>query len=319
MKSRNFNSTLVKFTSHATADTQFSVAHGLGQVPAGVFAVRQSKEGILYRDATTTPTMDISSNFIAGWEFEDNAALGADSGSNALTLTNTGATQVAGKVGNASAYLLTSSQYMTRASESLLQTGDIDFTFAAWVYFTTKATYQILIGKDASSGTTPPREYAIYYDSVLDRLRVNIFSSAVAQIVQSADTFGAVPTGTWLFVVAWHDATANTLNIQVNNGGVNSNSYGATAIGGTTAAAFDLGRRSTAGSPLYLNGRLDQVMFWKRVLTSTERTFLYNSGSGRTVANSLVAPVTTLVPWTATTAYLKCSTPTTEFYGYFFT
>ena len=47
-----------------------------------------------------------------------------------------------------------------------------------------------------------------------------------------------------------------------------------------STAEFDIGRRPYSGSFGYFNGRIDSVGFWKRVLTSAERTALYNSGNG---------------------------------------
>jgi len=45
------------------------------------------------------------------------------------------------------------------------------------------------------------------------------------------------------------------------------------------ASDFAIGaRRDTA--PLYFDGRIDEVGLWKRVLTTAERTALYNSGAG---------------------------------------
>ena len=84
-------------------------------------------------------------------------------------------------------------------------------------------------------------------------------------------------TGASYFVVGWHDSVNNTLNIQVNNGTVNSLAWTAGVLNGS--ADFAIGaRRDTA--PLYFDGRIDAVGLWKRVLTSGERTSLYNSGTG---------------------------------------
>ena len=44
------------------------------------------------------------------------------------------------------------------------------------------------------------------------------------------------------------------------------------------SATFHLGCNEEGLS--YLNGRLDSVSIWKRVLTASERTQLYNAGNG---------------------------------------
>jgi hypothetical protein len=42
-----------KFTSHATPDTEFNVAHTIGSVPVGVIIIGQDKAGSLYQLAAT--------------------------------------------------------------------------------------------------------------------------------------------------------------------------------------------------------------------------------------------------------------------------
>lgn len=46
------------FTSDATPDTEFSVAHGLGSVPIGRIIIWQDKAGNLYQSPTTGTAWD---------------------------------------------------------------------------------------------------------------------------------------------------------------------------------------------------------------------------------------------------------------------
>ena len=82
-------------------------------------------------------------------------------------------------------------------------------------------------------------------------------------------------------VIAWHDATADTVNISINNGSTVSAAYTFGSANGSSA--FELGRRT--GGASYLNGALDEMGIWKRVLTAAERTRLYNNGAGVTYPN----------------------------------
>jgi len=93
------------------------------------------------------------------------------------------------------------------------------------------------------------------------------------------DSPSAISTGTWYFLVAWFDASAHTLNLQVNNGAVNSVSSGA-AIPIDGIGAFEIGARNLLSYPI--NGVIDEVGFWKKTLSVQERTDLYNSGIGNT-------------------------------------
>jgi hypothetical protein len=82
-------------------------------------------------------------------------------------------------------------------------------------------------------------------------------------------------------VIAWYDNDANTLNIQIDNGTVHTAS--APAGGGAPDGThnFNLG---SSGSGSYMPGRIDATGIWKRVLTSDERAYLWNNGTGREIA-----------------------------------
>src|SRR4029077_17083863 len=82
----------------------------------------------------------------------------------------------------------------------------------------------------------------------------------------------------WFHVVCWHDSVANQIGISVN--GSDPDIGGAPASGPTSfpADAFWLGQKGN--NTQYWDGRIDEVGFWKRLLTSTERFNLYNLGNG---------------------------------------
>jgi hypothetical protein len=72
-----------------------------------------------------------------------------------------------------------------------------------------------------------------------------------------ANALGTPATGTWYFVVGWHVSANNTLNIQVNNGTVNSVAWSAEVLSGS--ADFAIGaRRDTL--PLYFDGRREVIL-----------------------------------------------------------
>ncbi|MEP7356896.1 MAG: RHS repeat-associated core domain-containing protein, partial [Anaerolineales bacterium] len=90
-------------------------------------------------------------------------------------------------------------------------------------------------------------------------------------------TLGSPSTGAWYFVVGWHDAVNNVINIQVNNGTANSLSWSGGVFDGN--AGFEIGGRNDT-QPGYFDGRIDEVGLWKRVLGGDERTLLYRNGAG---------------------------------------
>jgi hypothetical protein len=222
--------------------------------------------------------MALTTSLICHYALEEASGNRLDSHTNGLTLTsNASVGQATGKVGSfAAQFNAASSRYLSRASESLLQTGDIDFTLAAWVYLDSKAAERTIASK--WSGGTGNAWWWRYTFTGADRFSfaVRLADASTAQI--NASSFGSPSTATWYFVVAWHDATANTINIQVNNGTVDSSTYGSTTAAAVENGAFEIGQLGTAGQ--FMDGRIDSFSFWKRTLTSTERTTLYNSGAG---------------------------------------
>lgn len=195
-----------------------------------------------------------------------------------LTDNNT-VTSAAGKINTARQFTAANSESFSRADNAALSTGDIDFTWAGWAYFDSApggGNGHTLVSKWDIPGTQ--REYALVWEnSGTSRLRFYVSSDGLANSHVDADTLGVPSTGTWYFVVAWHDSVNNTINIQVNDGTVDSLAYSSGVRDGTGALYF--GSLNDFAS-YYHDGRMDEWGFWKRVLTGAERTSLYNGGAG---------------------------------------
>lgn len=237
--------------------------------------------------------MSLTDNLISFWELEEASGNRNDShGANHLTDNNT-VTQSAGKVGNAAHFAAASSEYLNRADNASLSVGDIDFSLCAWVYLDSKPGFKgDIVGKHDSDDL----EYDIRWHNGTDRFEFRIAGGTGPVNGQSitANSFGAPSTVTWYFIVAWHDSVANTINIQVNDGTVDNVAF--TFGSYDSAAPFRIGALTDFSE--YFDGRIDQVGFWKRILTAAERTELYNSGAGRSYAYiSGPAPPGTLGQW----------------------
>ena len=203
-------------------------------------------------------------------------------GTNHLTDNNT-VTQAAGKVGNAAKFTAPNSESLSIASNPSLAISDIDASWGFWVYLDTKSAQMGLVTK--WNANSSQRGYQIYYSSAADRFAFLVSSDGTfnANFQINADALGSPATGTWYYINAWHDSVGNTINIQVNNGTVNSKAHTAGLFAST--AAFALGAEAFSPFSRFLNGRLDEAGFWKRVLTTDERTWLWNGGSGRSYAD----------------------------------
>lgn len=207
-------------------------------------------------------------SLIAHWRLDEASGVRADAhGGNALTDNNTTG-QAAGKLGNAALFVAANQESLSSGDNADLSMGDIDFTIAGWVYFTTTA-FAGLAGK---WGPGPVLEYLVYFDGTNIRFHVSANGGSNVSVANSH----TISAGVWYFFVAWHDSVANTINLSVNNNTPASVSHSGGVFNGD--AAFCLGRNEEGLS--WLNGRLDSVSIWKRLLTAAERTQLYNSGNG---------------------------------------
>ncbi len=224
---------------------------------------------------TDTVHAALTDNLAAYWKLDEASGTRADSvGSSNLT-SNNGVTQTTGKLNSAAQFTSASSQYLSVADNTAISVGDIDFTVAAWVYLDSKSTTQTIASHYFTS--TNQRGWDLEYLTGTDRFRFTVSGtgdSTIASVL--ANNFGSPSTGTWYYVVAWHDSVNNTINIQVNNGSVDSAAWSTGVY--NSSGPFVIGALST---PLqYLTGKVDSVGFWKKVLSSTERTSLYNAGDG---------------------------------------
>lgn len=220
-------------------------------------------------------------SLIAYWKLGEASGTRVDShGSNNITDNNT-VTQAAGIQGNAAQFTAANSEYLSLADNAAMSTANIDWAFAGWVYFDTVVggIAEDLVAKYNSS-VAAEREYLLFLNSSSpNRLSWSVRDGAGGTETNvTASTFGTVPTAQWLFVVVDHNAATDIISIAVNNGTADTASH--TVGGADTIAPFAIGVRS--GGSSYMNGRIDETAFWKRILTSDERSYLWNGGLGRT-------------------------------------
>jgi len=211
-------------------------------------------------------------NLEAHWKLNEESGTRVDShGANDLADVNT-VLFGTGKLGNAADFEADNAEELTIADNASLSMGDIDFTFTGWANLESKGDLRFILGKDLSVN---PESYHLSFENLADRFRFRVRSSGGEGNV-NADNLGSPSLATWYFIVAWHDATANTINIQVNDGTVDSVSFTAGSYDGT--GTFYLGANNDGGKEW--DGLLDSWSVWKRVLTAQERTDLYNGGAG---------------------------------------
>lgn len=190
---------------------------------------------------------------------------------NDLTDNNTTAS-AAGKIGSAASFISTNNESLSRASNASLQTGDITYSIALWVNLAaTGAARHVFVSK--GSMITGPLEYAVGYNLGTDRFEFQVNGSTVL----SANSLGSPGLGVWHFIICWFENVGQTLNMQCDNGTVDTVAY----AGGGLATADPIKFGADVVDRAY-DGLIDEVGFWKRKLLAGDRIALWNGGAGLT-------------------------------------
>lgn len=214
--------------------------------------------------------MAITTSLVSYWKLDEASGNALDAhGSNDLNDEGPGTTT--GKINNCRQFV--PNQRFSHLHNSDLAIGDIDFTLACWFQAHSTPGGTVFNLADKYSGATGKGYELGYVGFGLNDIAFALYDGS--QIGRASA--GTISLDTWYYVVAWHDAAANTVNIQLNNGSVTTVSTSAPAA--DSGGKFGLGGR-TSDNTLFWDGLIDEAGFWKRVLTSDERTALYNGGNG---------------------------------------
>lgn len=233
-------------------------------------------EPIISRAAGNGVAIDTLLENLLGWyELE---TLTADSSPLARTLTNNNTvTSATGKVGSCGNFVSASLQYLSRASDitTALGTG---FSVSCW-FKTSTAANQALVTKSASLATNG--QFGIILTSA-GRVQARVFNNPGSSGFLGRQTNTGLADGNWHHVIVTYDGTGTSAGIKIYVDGAQAdtanNESGTWVSINSTAAAFEIGRANANAS--HMNGQIDEVAWWNKVLTSTERTRLYNSGNG---------------------------------------
>lgn len=239
--------------------------------------------------------MALTDNLISYWKLDEASGTRVDIVSgNDLTDINTVAS-AAGKIASAADFERDNAEYLTRASTPSLQAGDNDLTIQAWVWIETKPVGGVgYIMTRFHDNTNSLREWELFYLTSSDRFGFSANNAAGLHTQVLATNFGSPPVGQWICLHGWHDAVNNQIGIAVNAGTPNtaSCSHGC----GATAVAIRVGSEEGTTTDRFWDGLIDEVGYWKpRVLSSQDRTDLYNAGAGLAYPFSIAGPATYVV------------------------
>lgn len=210
-------------------------------------------KGGLTVQATSTNTL--LNDLVAYWPLLESAGPRYDlAGGHHLTENGSVGSAAGRYINNASDF--DGSSYLWTPGPDLSRNGDFSVSF--WVYLDVTTT-QFVLDKSYSS----PQEYYIFYNTSTSKFTMTIYGGT--NVAWSSTS----TTGTWYHIYAYFDHGTG-IGISINNGSAATAAYAGDIVVGNNP--FNLGRT--------LNGRLTHVGFWKRLLTSDERTELYQGATG---------------------------------------
>jgi hypothetical protein len=151
---------------------------------------------------------------------------------------------------------------------------DDDFALTFWFYHGGGTPTGYLGGKWTSG--SGKRSYLLLFSG--SKVDSATYIGGVAKWCTSTVTVSAAG---WYHVAYFHNKTANTVNISVNNETMVSTATGGGGLNSSTDP-FTIGAGDTTSTPVYVTGRVDSYSVYTKILTQTQIGNLYNSGSGVT-------------------------------------
>jgi hypothetical protein len=209
----------------------------------------------------------LTGGLIAYWPLDETSGTRADAHSGGYTLTdgNTVGSST-GKIGTAASFVDANAEYLNSSAAGLNLSTTDSYSISVWVSPTSSYFDYLTIANDIGNG-----DRKIYL--------LTLPTTGYLQRYNGVSTTTAPPLDTWTHVVYTFQSSGTntgTEKIYVNGSEVGTRTGAVPAPG---ASGLEIGRDTTGGNHSW-NGLLDEFGFWRRCLSPTEVTQLYNSGAG---------------------------------------
>lgn len=166
-----------------------------------------------------------------------------------------------------------SSQYLSCASNSDLEMGDVDFTIAGWVRLeSTPAGNMTIAGRWSNAASS--FGYIVYWNQSVGKISFSVSHDGTSLV--TATSPGTINTSAWYFFVAEHSATDNYIRCTVRNSFYPSGQSGTTSHSlGVNVGTMGFAVGANISASGFFDGRIDEVGVWRRLLTPVEQERLY--------------------------------------------
>jgi len=223
------------------------------------------------KNDATLPT-----NLVSYWELEEASGTRVDShGANDLTDNNTVGTMT-GVQGEAADFEHGNSETLSITGAGLNITGDI--SIAGWINQESTVSASGQMGIFSCFGTNAATRKFIFALAGTNLIRFDVRNSS-----GGSDNFQQAYTetvGSWVHVAVTWDASTKEAKFYRDGSQLGSTQTGSTVSALTSVTGYPYVVGGIRTNLDYWDGGIDDLGVWDKVLTSTEISALYNSGSG---------------------------------------
>jgi hypothetical protein len=242
-------------------------------LPAYGVQRRANSLGVLRKRAAGGGDSSLLTGLVSYWKLDETSGTRFDSAGTNNLADNGGVGATIGKQGNAASFVASSSDYLKLASSSFGLTDAMSLAF--WVKLSATGTFMTFF--QLGDQSTPGSWLLQKIDT--GALRLAPYPAKPSDFHDSPVLLTS--TGIWYHVVFTINSSGAAL-VYLN--GSSNAMTGTTPIGPSGSLQFTVGRRDDLASQ-YVDGAIDEVGLWSRVLTSGaggEIGQLYNGGAALT-------------------------------------
>jgi hypothetical protein len=241
-----------------------------GEVAPVVGAAHVATLGKMAAAGSVEGGSTLLNDLTAWWSLDEASGNRADSHTNLITLAENGTVGSAvGKISNAASFAGNSSNYLESSATELRFSST--FYIALWIYPTVNSGAQAYISR--YDFTNSARSY--YVGDSNGKFAILVSNDGATGTINSHPL--SFSTNTWYFLEAYYNAATDETGIAVNGGSFTTVSHTGGLFNPATTPVR-VGQHPNGQQPA--QGRIDEIGIWNRILTTAERTELYNSGNG---------------------------------------
>lgn len=227
---------------------------------------------------------------VAYWKMDEPSGIRADKSNHGKSLEDIGnVLGVGGKIVN-SAELTSNAKILRRINDNFLQSfGLKTITVCAWVKkesFSPTDTDHTLFFSYSSASTdvdyfcgiysaANPNDNGFYIDLFNEGIEIAFLQHSLIPVV-----------GTYYFTEFYIDSVNQRVGVSVNASLETTAFYGSPSATSDVVDVFGVGNQTNSQknpASHTFNGQVDEVAVFNRLITQTERDYLYNSGAGRSL------------------------------------